>query len=268
MQREYPESSRPGPQLFVLKSEHLEGIRDNLRFYSLRNKWFYTGEDNLSNTTSIIPLQNAQGQAVAPVTQPPTGQVASSAIEGLADCIARLSSVVESNVEQIHALGVAQSAGLQRMQEINEANTTQIKALADSQAQLQALVDQNASHYVALSNTSFQTQEQMKTIMKNTTSQIQGLAKNQSHLANTCDNMMHGIEALSTSISQMNSSSAMPEMACLPGSLGNRISPPPRKLNRKIKGVWYEYDAPVTPTASPRRSVAFVDAGSNAAKKL
>lgn len=253
-----------------MTSETLDGIRDNLRFYSLRNKWFFTGEDNLSNTTSVIPLQNEQGHAIASVApaasaqETSTEKFASSAIETLTDSVARLASIVEGNTEQIHALSVAQSAGLQRMQEINEATTTQIKALADSQDKLQALIDQNASHYVALSNTSFSTQEQMKSIMKNTTTQIQGLSKNQAQLANTCDSMMRGIESLAASVTEMNICSNMSDAGSSTstppfGSLSNRISPPPRKLNRKIKGVWYEYAAAVTPNASPRRSVAFVD---------
>jgi hypothetical protein len=187
-------------------------------------------------------------------------------MESLAEKLDRLAGVVEKNVEQIHALSVAQSAGLQRMQEINETNTAQIMALADSQAKLQALIDQNASHYIALSNASFQSQEQIKTVMKTTATHIQSLSKNQSQLANTCDGMMRGIDNLADSVSQMNISSAMSDTSMVSSSvpsgiMGNRITPPPRKLNRKIKGVWYEYDmSSSTPNASPRKSVGFSDA--------
>jgi hypothetical protein len=170
-------------------------------------------------------------------------------------------------VEQINALSVAQSAGLQHMQEINETNTSQIMALADSQAKLQALIDQNASHYIALSNASFQSQEQIKAVMKTTATQIQNLSKNQAQLANTCDGMMRGIDNLASTITQMNASSNMSDTssaisspAHLGGIMGNRINPPPRKLNRRIKGVWYEYDmSSTTPTASPRKQVGFTD---------
>jgi hypothetical protein len=187
-------------------------------------------------------------------------------MDSLAEKLDRLAGVVEKNVEQIHALSVAQSAGLQRMQEINETNTAQIMALADSQAKLQALIDQNASHYIALSNASFQSQEQIKTVMKTTATQIQSLSKNQSQMANTCDGMMRGIDNLANSVAQMNVSSAMSDTSTsvsspVPyGIMGNRITPPPRKLNRKIKGVWYEYDmSSATPTASPRKSVGFAE---------
>lgn len=254
-----------------MKGHDLEHIPENLRFYSLRHKWFYTGQDNLSNTSSIIPLQSADGHAIAPAPEPeqsldrPTTSSSTTAVDSLAEKLDRLAGIVAVNAEQINALSVAQSAGLQRMQEINESNTAQIKALAESQAKLQSLIDQNASHYIALSNTSFQSQEQIKTIMKTTATQIQGLSKGQAQLANTCDGMMRGMENLATSASQMSLRSAMPDIPSAMsnqapfGSIGGRLSPAPRKLNRKIKGVWYEYDTPVTPIASPRRSVAFAD---------
>lgn len=254
-----------------MKSNDLEHIPDNLRFYSLRHKWFYTGQDNLSNTSPTIPLQSADGHALAPAqqTRPQTQQmeIPSSAVtDGLAEKLDRLTSVVENNAEQIHALSVAQSAGLQRMQEINESNTAQIKALAESQAKLQALIDQNASHYIALSNSSFQAQESIKNIMKTTANQIQGLSRNQAQLANTYDGMMRGIDNLASSVTQLNinSSAASDTSSAVSSSIpfsvmGNRINPPPRKLNRKIKGVWYEYDNTPSPTASPGRSVQFAD---------
>ncbi|EAT91005.2 hypothetical protein SNOG_01356 [Parastagonospora nodorum SN15] len=272
VRREYSDAMRPSPQLFVMKSDELEHINDNLRFYGLRNKWFLTGQDNLSNTSPVIPLQSADGRALAPTQQPHTERPSSSSsasasgVESLTEKLDRLASVVEKNVEQIHALSVAQSAGLQRMQEINETNTAQIMGLADQQAKLQALIDQNASHYIALSNNSFESQEQIKTVMKTTATQIQSLSKNQAQLANTCDGMMRGIDNLAASISQMNVGPAPSETSSAvsspvpSGVMGNRITPPPRKLNRRIKGVWYEYDmSSTTPTSSPKKSVGFTD---------
>lgn len=269
VQREYPDATRPSPQLFVMKGADLEHIGDNLRFYSLRHKWFCTGQDNLSNTSPVIPLQSADGHALAPAqgaqTERPTSSSSgSSALDSLAEKLDRLAGVVEKNVEQIHALSVAQSAGLQHMQEINEANTAQIMGLAESQAKLQALIDQNASHYIALSNASFESQEHIKSVMKTTANQIQSLSKNQAQLANTCDGMMRGIDNLASTISQMNISSAMSDTSSTISSpapfMGNRITPPPRKLNRRIKGVWYEYDmSSSSPNASPKKTVGFVD---------
>jgi hypothetical protein len=250
-----------------MKSDDLDHIGENLRFYSLRNKWFCTGQDNLSNTSPIIPLQSADGHALAPhpaqEPHPERPSSSSSAMDSLTEKLDRLAGVVEKNVEQIHALSVAQSAGLQRMQEINETNTAQIMGLADSQAKLQALIDQNAGHYIALSNASFQSQESIKAVMKATASQIQNLAKNQAQLANTCDGMMRGIDNLSNNLSQMNLGSGMSDTSSNMGSpipfgvMGSRITPPPRKLNRRVKGVWYEYD--MSPEASPKKSVGFAD---------
>ena len=245
----------------------MEHILDDPKFFELRHMWFYTSQDSRTTMACIIPLQNANGHHVNPPQQPIEETPAVPAIDSLLEKLEKLTNVVETNAEQIHALSVAQSAGLKAMQEINESNSTQIKAIADSQIKLQALVDQNASHYIALANTSFQSQEKIKDIMKTTASQIQSLSKNQAQLANTCDSMMQGIDNLSTSVSQMNLSTALSDTSSIQstpsassfGAIANRISPPPRKLNRRVKGVWYEYDTTSTPTGSPKKSVNFVD---------
>lgn len=273
---EYPDSARPSPQLFVLKSEDMEHIQDEPKLLNLRHKWFCTSQDSPTSVSAIIPLQTTNGLPIAAPHHPVVEKPATSAIDRLTETLERLASVVETNADQIHALSVAQSAGLQAMQEINESNSTQIKAIADSQIKLQGLVDQNASHYIALSNTSFQTQEKIKEIMKSTATQVQSLSKNQAKLANTCDAMMRGIDDLSTSVSQMNVNSAMSDTASTQSiqsaasfsAIANRISPPPRKLNRRVKGVWYEYDTSSTPTGSPKRSVNFADTPSKSPLSL
>jgi hypothetical protein len=239
----------------------MQAIQDDQKFFELRNKWFYTSQDRSNCATPVIPLQGATGHLVAraPLSQPePSVQKpAKSTVDSLAEKLERLSSVVESSAEHIHALSVAQSAGLQRMQEINESNSTQIKALAESQAKLQALVDQNASHYIALSNTSFKSHEQVKDILQTTTAQIQSLSGSQAQLAQTCKAMMRSIESLGTSVGHISATPppALPSAAAsevstiqstpppsVSSAMANRISPAPRKLNRRIRGVWYEYD--------------------------
>lgn len=269
----------------------MEIIRDDSKFFSLRNRWFYTSQDSPTSPPTIIPLQTAGGHPAAtplpPVEEKPDLSTA-SVLGSLAENLARLASVVESNVEQIHALGVAQSAGLQHMQEINESNSTQIKAIADSQLKLQSLVDQNASHYIALSNSSFQSheqtrrsveqttksqdqtrksQEQTREILKSTVTQLQTLSKDQAQLSKSCESMMRSVEGLSNSVSQMATNAAMSDTASTQSALSaaslsalaNRISPPPRKLNRRVKGVWYEYDNSQTPAGTPRRRVDSMD---------
>jgi chromosome segregation ATPase len=275
----------------------MELMRDDPKFFQLRNRWFYTSQDSPTCPPTVIPLQKANGQP-ATLLQASSALQAwqpshttrsqseerpqSAAINSLTEALGQLANVVATNAEQIHALSVAQSAGLQHMQEINESNSTQIKAIADSQLKLQALVDQNASHYIALSNTSFQSheqtrqsqeqtrksqkqtekaQEQTRDILKSSMSQLQALTSSQTQLAETCDSMMRSIGSLSTSVPQMNA--AMSDTTSQPSELfsamASRISPPPRKLNRRIKGVWYEYDSPATPSATPRRRIDSVN---------
>jgi hypothetical protein len=264
----------------------MELIQDDLKFFELRNKWFYSSQDSPTCPPIVLPLQYANGAPALPAAPQPAqdNKANSSALDSLAESLTRLASVVESNAEQVHALSVAQSMGLQAMQEINESNSVQIKAISESQIKLQGLVDQNASHYIALSNTSFQSQEQTrlaqertlkaqdqtKDMLNSTVSQLQSLAKAQADLSHTCQSMMHSLETLghntlqqqqqqqhtgSCAISDTASTHSLVSSSCC-SALASRISPPPRKLNRRVKGVWYEYDSEAgsaTAATTPRR---------------
>ncbi|RAR13781.1 hypothetical protein DDE83_002818 [Stemphylium lycopersici] len=271
VQQEYPSSARPSPQFFVVRTEDFELMQDDLKFFDLRNQWFYTSQDSPSCPPIVLPLQYANGAPAVSPPQPAEDKASNPAIDSLAESLTRLAGVVESNAEQVHALSVAQSTGLQAMQEINESNSIQIKAISESQTKLQALVDQNASHYIALSNTSFQSQqqsrqsqektrmaqEQTRDILKTTVSQLQTLSKNQTELSQTCKGMMRSIENLSNTFTQF-STSAISDTASnhsLSSNSFNALAPPPRKLNKRVKGVWYEYDNLPTPSATPRKRV-------------
>lgn len=256
----------------MLKTDDMQAIQENPKFFGLRNKWFFTSQDRSNCATPVIPLQGATGHLVARAPLPQIQSVPErpthTAVDSLAEKLERLSSVVESSAEHIHALSVAQSAGLQRMQEINESNSTQIKALAESQGKLQALIDQNASHYIALSNTSFKSHEQVKDVLQTTTAQIQSLSGSQAQLAQTCKAMMRSIETLGTSVEHMSVASPPPAPASeapsaqstpppsFSSAMANRISPAPRKLNRRIRGVWYEYDNNAQPVNGTPRKLA------------
>ncbi|KAF1951552.1 hypothetical protein CC80DRAFT_495954 [Byssothecium circinans] len=268
VQREYPDSSRIGPQLFVLKGDDLqEQIQDNPKFYDLRNKWFYTPGNG------VIPLQDYKGH---PVTTTPTQRPAVEEkkpeafdMKALSTALDKMNDMISENSAQIRALSVAQSEGLQRMQEINESNTLQIKALAESQAKLQNMVNENASQYIALSNSSFANNEQIKSVLQSTATQTKALADGQVQLSKTCEGMMRTIDNLGQTVGRVSENMSMIGSAASDagssttngsiGALANRISPPPRKLNRKIKGVWYEYDPSPTPVQSPRKKVNFLD---------
>lgn len=241
----------------MLKTDDMQAIQDDPKFLGLRGKWFFTSQDRSNCATPVIPLQGVTGHLIAraplPQAQPAAEKPTHTSVDSLAEKLERLSSVVESSAEHIHALSVAQSAGLQRMQEINESNSTQIKALAESQAKLQSLIDQNASHYIALSNTSFKSHEQVKDVLQATTTQIQSLSGSQEQLAQTCKAMMRSIESLGSSVEHMGAASppapssdasTMHSMSPVSRttSATNRVNPAPRKLNRRIRGVWYEYD--------------------------
>jgi hypothetical protein len=270
-----------------------EQIQDNPRFYDLRNKWFFTAS---AEGAAVIPIQDWKGNQASTssvvaqrptATSRPTSRNNSSNTNGIAEepkadtfdmsrlseTLDKMNAMISSNSAAIQALSVAQSEGLSRMQEINESNSTQIKALADGQAKLQSMMDQNASHYIALSNSSFSNQEAVKTTLQSNAEQIRTLADGQHKLTSTCTGLMKTIEKLGNSVGKVNDSinqlsltsgpesdaGSMSSSSIAPFSaLANRISPPPRKLNRKIKGVWYEYDT-TTPTGSPRRSVKFLD---------
>ena len=286
-----------------------EQIQDNPRFYDLRNKWFYTA--GADGGVGVIPLQDWKGNPLSTstssivaqrttTTSRPNSRNNSTSANGIAEegtkadtfdmsrlseTLDKMNALISSNSAAISALSVAQSAGLSRMQEINESNSTQIKALADGQAKLQSMMSDNASHYIALSNSSFSHQEAVKDTLQNNAEQVRALADGQQKLATTCAGLMSTIQTLGksvtkvndsmshlgSSVSKVNDSISHLSITSGPGSdagstnsippfgaIANRISPPPRKLNRKIKGVWYEYDT-ASPTGSPRRSVTFLD---------
>ncbi|ORX93933.1 hypothetical protein BCR34DRAFT_580269 [Clohesyomyces aquaticus] len=290
VKQEYPESTREGPQLFILKGDDMqEQIQDNPKFWDLRNKWFYAPSDG---TTPVIPLQDYRGNPIGTGTAPQHPQPHKKpSLDGidekkepgfdmskLSETLEKMNAMISENSAQIRALSVAQSQGLQRMQEINESNMTQINGLADGQFKLQSIISENASHYIALSNSNFTNQQQVKAVLQTNAQQIKALADGQTKLASTCSGMMKTIENLGSSVvkvsesintmSQTQTQNQLP-FSGGPGSdisnassnfisaFGNRISPPPRKLNRRIKGVWYEYDA--SPNASPRSSMVLAN---------
>lgn len=225
-----------------------EQIQDNPKFYDLRNSWFYTPSEG---STAPIPLQDYRGNPVsAPEPPKPEKQDTETSgvdMKGLEATLERMAAMITENTESIRALSVAQSTGLQTMQEINESTSTQIKALADNQASLQSLVSQNASHYIALSNSSFNAQSSMQSILQSNAEQLASLADGQKKLVDTCAGMMRSVEQVGEAMKEVGSDSAsnatvMKETERSLGQIVNRIQPPPRKLNRRIKGVWYEYD--------------------------
>lgn len=274
VKKEYPSSERKGPQLFILKGEDMPyQIQDNLRFYHLRNKWFLLS-DGTEGSTGVIPLQDWNGHPAtasqaAPTPSPQTAntseekQPAAFDMIKLTETLSAMNTMISENSAQIRALSVAQSEGLRRMQEINETNATQIKALAENQSQLQSLLSQNASHYIALSNSSFQNQEQVKKVLQANAEQIHALAEGQNKMAGTCSGLMAAVAELGDTVARVGEGVAQgrsgwgDERGVGPpvGTVRTRISPPPRKLNRRIKSVWYEYDTSDSMTASPRRTV-------------
>ena len=271
-----------------------EQIQDNPKFYDLRNSWFYTPSDS---STAPIPLQDYYGN---PVVAPEPAKPAKPEVEAdpvpdakpgfdfkaLETTLDRMTAMITENTESIRALSVAQSTGLQTMQEINESTSTQIKALADNQAALQDIVSQNASHYIALSNQSFSAQNSMQEILASNAQQIASLAEGQKRLVETCAGMMRSVENVGGSIDKVGEQlkevsnsedksiasemrETLKETERSIGTIVNRIQPPPRKLNRRIKGVWYEYDDAPGVIAnekenfkgmmSPRKSVSMLD---------
>jgi len=257
-------------------------IQDNFKFYHLRNKWFLLS-DGTEGSTGVIPLQDWNGHpasAPQPATAPqPTLQNTQEAqqqpafdMTQLSSTLATMNTLISENSAQIRALAVAQSEGLQRMQEINETNAVQIKALAENQSKLQSLVDHNASHYIALSNSAFSNQEQVKSVLQTNAEQIHALADGQNKMATTCSSLMATIADLGNTVARVGEEAAQRNwddgrrggagsigaVTSPFSAVGNRISPPPRKLNRRIKSVWYEYDNSDNVTASPRRNVGFL----------
>ena len=264
-------------------------IQDNPRFYHLRDKWFYTASTD-SSTTAVIPLQDYYGNPItgAGTAQGPvrhgsikeedeTAKPPAFDMSAITTALDKMAEIVAANSAAIQALSVAQSSGLASMQAINESNSTQIKNLTDNQSALQSLIEKNASHYIALSNSSFQSQDTVRITLGSTAEQIATLAQNQERMSRTCEGMLRTLDSVTKNVSSLASSvqtlserdreraelevhrrrasdaeSTTSSSSAAFSSNGNRISPAPRKLNRKIRGVWYEYDSGLlTPPKGP-----------------
>ncbi|KAK3214471.1 hypothetical protein GRF29_19g262764 [Pseudopithomyces chartarum] len=229
VQREYPESTRPGPQLFILKGDDMqEQIQDNPKFYDLRNSWFYTPSES---STAPIPLQDYHGHPVTapppPKPEPETPAPDSKTpfdFHALETTLSQMTALITQNTESIHALSVAQSTGLQTMQDINESTSTQIKALADNQASLQSLVSQNATQHLALSNHSFSAQSSISDILSSNAAHIAALAEGQSRLVETCTDLMRGVERIGSGLEKV----------------GERVDKVGEKVEGREKGLWEE----------------------------
>ncbi|KAH9878039.1 hypothetical protein J1614_003256 [Plenodomus biglobosus] len=288
VKRDFPESARPNVQFFVVRGEHLETIRDDAQFQELRNMWFYSAQENHAHLPTAIPSQTTGVFPASPLYQPHGEPSTTAALDGLTEKLDRLAGIVEKNVEQIQALCVAQSAGLEHMQEITESHSSQIKIISDAQLRLQSLVDQNTAHHIALSNDSIYSHKQMSKSQQQTKSsqdqmrkaqditredlkcivtQLQTLSGNQAQISETCEDMLQRVERLSSSVSQITTTATISDTASVqsanslapPTPPARRISPGPRKLNRRIKGVWYEYDDASTPVGARRRRVDSLD---------
>lgn len=95
-------------------------------------------------------------------------------------------------------------------------------------------------------------------------------------MASTCTGLMKVIENLGNSVARVGEEVTRRESSSGGGAtnqkseeLINTISPGPRKLNRKIKGVWYEYDdSKENAVARAGKSVGLLDTRPNSAKMM
>ncbi|KAF2748266.1 hypothetical protein M011DRAFT_466679 [Sporormia fimetaria CBS 119925] len=267
VEKEYPGSERPGPQLFLLKGHDMPSeIQDNIRFHSFRNKWFLMN-DGTEGSTSVIPIQDAKGWPVALSTPQPPPPVATTAaptasenptspsLSNLQSTLTQTSTLLNETTTQIHALSTAQTSGLSHMQDIAETNSSQIKSLTTSLQTLQSLVAQNTTQHLALTNASFTAQEQLKTSMQENALQIKALADAQREIVGMFRKVAEGVQSggSGTAGAMGVQQRAWDEGSIGKGQVGQVLSPPPRKLNRRVKSVWYEYDGVVTPAGTPRR---------------
>lgn len=272
MKEEYPDSTREGTQLFTFKGDDIPGqIWDNPKFEQLRNKWFYSHFGDTSGTGGIIPLQDEKGNLIgrsmagtsaaeldslkSPVSTTTDSPSSTKTFDfsALQANMEKMHSMIEDNSSQIKALSVAQSEGLSRMQEINEMNASQIKALADGQAKLQELVEHNASHFIALTNSQFTQQEQIKSVLQQNAQHVNMLAKGQDQLSNACKEMMGAISLLGTKAKEVEMNGS--------GACVHTISPPPRKLNKKVMAYTYEDGESVRSSSVNSRPISVASRG-------
>lgn len=215
MQQTFPDSSRPGPQLFSFEQEDLLGKAwRNEAFEHLKSKWMYIQFHDVNNVggavQGVIPVQDADGNILggsAPASLEEVGSVKSETkaarteVSRLEQHFEKVMGSVERNTEQITALAERQAGGGgqpvgKSTGASKEKGTGDIdfKALGSHLDRINDMLERNSEHVDSLARRQFENEEKLRVALEeNKTRQLAGNV-DMSQLSNHLDRIQDLLE--------------------------------------------------------------------------
>lgn len=181
MQTHFPDSTRPGPQLFSFKADDLlSKAWKHAALEHLRPKWMYTSFDDSAGGAiqGIIPVQDARGNILGGAGSSSENQSKREAKkqvkEGsmLEERFEKMMEAVEKNTEQIAALTESRQNGgyiitpgkPERASEHEDQFST--SELTSHLGRISQLLEQNSAHVAKLAERQVENEEKMRTMLE------------------------------------------------------------------------------------------------------
>lgn len=186
VQQNFPDSSRPGPQLFSFERDtDLDEASRHEAFKHLQSKWMYIQNHDAPNvaTRDVIPAQNAKGKVLggsAPTnpemgSMKPGAKAARSEVSQLEQHFEKMMGAVERNSDQIAALAQRQAASDGKLAVQSPSllkgkvqGTTQLDmgVLGAHLDRINGTLERNAQHVESLSKRQQENEERLRTVLE------------------------------------------------------------------------------------------------------
>jgi hypothetical protein len=200
----YPETTRPGPQLFSFKADDfLEQAWKHAALAHLQPKWMYIqyGDSTRGATQGIIPIQDAHGNILGGASvsseQRSRGEPKRDVMNGagmLEERFEKMMEAVERNTEQISALTDVRSGedrvpATKALASVNgAADTSASNELSSHLDRITQLLEQNCAHVASLAQRQADNEQRMREMIEaqhareNATAEQPDLGQLTSHL--------------------------------------------------------------------------------------
>ncbi|GAB7322656.1 hypothetical protein MBLNU13_g03563t1 [Cladosporium sp. NU13] len=179
----YPETTRPGPQLFSFKADDfLEQAWKHAALAHLQPKWMYIqyGDSTRGATQGIIPIQDAHGNILGGASvsseQRTRGEPKRDVMNGasmLEERFEKMMEAVERNTEQISALTDARSSednkvpATKTSASVNgTADTSSSSDLSSHLDRISQLLEQNCAHVASLAQRQADNEQRMREMIE------------------------------------------------------------------------------------------------------
>lgn len=182
IQTHFPETTRPGPQLFSFQADDLLGKAwKHAAFAQLKPKWMYIQFDGSTGGAAqgIIPVQDSKGNLLGGASGSSEQQYrrearkeAKSEVGMLEERFEKMMEAVERNTEQISALTAAKSSGSSAVvdtgrESLNgDANQPEAPGLSTHLDRISQLLEQNSAHVAQLTQRQTENEKRMRQIIE------------------------------------------------------------------------------------------------------